>query len=71
MKTGGEVRDMAVLSKPVWLAFEVDKDKTEQFLKDNRTSMLDKALARASKHRQDKKINKEDKECLSIHTEMK
>ena len=71
MKTEGEVRDMAVLSKPIRLAFEVDKDKTKQFLEDSRESMLDKALARASAHKSNKKINEEDKKCPSIHTEMK
>lgn len=71
MKTEGEVRDMAVLSKPVELAFEVDKDKTKQFLEYSQESMLDKALACASAHKSSKKINEEDKKCPSIHTEMK
>ncbi|MGN0470842.1 MAG: hypothetical protein ACI4GV_08010 [Acutalibacteraceae bacterium] len=60
MKMKGEVRDMAVLSKPVDLAFEVTKEKTKQFLESSKESMLDKALARASAHKSDKKIVKED-----------
>ena len=56
----GEVRDMAVLSKPVELAFEVNKEKTERFLESSKKSMLDKALARASAHKSDKKAIKED-----------
>ncbi|MGN1457510.1 MAG: hypothetical protein ACI4XP_06105 [Acutalibacteraceae bacterium] len=51
---------MAVLSKPVDLAFEVTKEKTKQFLESSRESMLDKALVRASAHKSNKKIVKED-----------
>lgn len=51
---------MAVLSKPVGLTFEVNKDKTKQFLEKSKKNMLDKALARASAHDLNKKNIKED-----------
>lgn len=41
---------MSVLSKPINLTFKVSEKKTELFLKNSKTSMLDKALARASAH---------------------
>lgn len=54
-----EVRDMAVLSKPINLTFEVSEKKAELFLKNSKISMLDKALARASAHESKRKNNKE------------
>lgn len=50
---------MAVLSKPVDLAFEVKKEQTKRFLENSKVSMLDKALTRASMHKV-KKVKKED-----------
>ena len=43
---------MAVLAKPINMAFELSPDKTEQFFNElNNTNSLQKALDRANKHK--------------------
>jgi len=47
-----EGKKMAVLAKPINMAFELSPDKTEQFLTEIKNSdALQKALERANKHK--------------------
>lgn len=50
-----EVSEMAVLSKPVNVSFQLDPKKSEAFLEVSKKKLFDKAMDRANAHNKNKK----------------